>query len=174
MTAKDEGAIKAVLLPALQKLNEELTKMVEDGRESLQGIKSNVNSLDDFLKVEWGVGLYGPQPFLIYVDCLKAVGVKTRAELEEMWKGCYHDKEVRKCVEELLSLEESLQEFYDNLDAEIEKAEDQLAIQNVTKVNDQLPTDLALTNCCSEEVVSLENVLKQSKFTYFVFLKFYF
>ena len=51
-TAKDGGAIKAVLLPALQKLNEELTKMVEDGRESLQGIKSNVNCLEDFLKVE--------------------------------------------------------------------------------------------------------------------------
>ena len=47
-TAKDEGAIKAVLLPALRKLNEELTKMVKDGRESLQGIKSNINHLDDF------------------------------------------------------------------------------------------------------------------------------
>ena len=174
MTAKDEGAIKAVLLPALQELNQELTKMVEDGRESLQGIKSNVNSLDDFLKVEWDVGLFPLQPLFIYADCLKAVGVKTRAELEEIWKGCYHDKAVRKCVEELLSLEESLQEFYDNLDAEIEKAEDQLAIQNVTKVNDQLPTDLALTNCCSGEMVSLESVLKQSKFTHFVFLKFYF
>ena len=173
-TAKDGGAIKAVLLPALRKLNEELTKMVEDGRESLPGIRSNVNCLEDFLKVEWDVGLFALQPFFIYVDCLKAVGVKTRAELEEMWRGCYHDKEVRDSVEELLSLEESLQAFYDNVDVEIQKAEDQLAIQNVTKVDDQLPTNLAITNCCSGEVVSLENVWKQSKFTHFVFLKFYF
>ena len=32
----------------------------------------------------------------------------TSSELEEMWKGCYHDKEVRESVEEFLSLEESL------------------------------------------------------------------
>ena len=68
------------------------------------------------------VGLFALQPFLIYMDCLKAVGVKTQAELDEMWKGCYHDKEVvRESVEELLSLEESLQEFYDNTDVEIQK-----------------------------------------------------
>ena len=50
-TAKHGGAIKAVLLPALRKLNEELTKMVKDGRESLQGIRSNANRLDEFLKI---------------------------------------------------------------------------------------------------------------------------
>ena len=78
-TAKDGGAIKAVLLPALRKLNEELTKMVKDGRESLQGIRSNANRLEEFLRVEWDVGLFTLQPFFIYVDCLKAVCVKTRA-----------------------------------------------------------------------------------------------
>ena len=77
-------------------------------------------------------------------------------------------------MEELLSLEESLQEFYDNIDVEIKKAEDRLAIQNITKVGDQLPADLALNNCCSGEMVNIESVWKQSKFTHFVFLKFYF
>ena len=113
-------------------------------------------------------------PVSSYVQCLKAVGASTRAELEEMWKECYHDKEVRECVEEFLSLEESLQELFDDIDVEIQKAEDQLAIQNVTKVGDQLPADLALTNCCSGEVVHLENIWKQSKFTLFDSLKFYF
>ena len=126
------------------------------------------------MRVEWDVGMFTVQPFLIYVDCLKAVGAKTQAELEEMWKGCYHDEEVRESVEELLSLEESLQELYDDIDVEIQKAEDQLAIQNITKVGDQLPADLCLTNCCSGEVGNIENVWKQSKFTHFVFLKFYF
>ena len=76
-------------------------------------------------------------------------------------------------MEELLSLEESLLEFYDNINVEIKKAEDQLAIQNITKVGDQLPADLALTNCHSGEVVNIEIVWKQSTFTHFVFLKFY-
>ena len=77
-------------------------------------------------------------------------------------------------MEELLGLEESLQELFDDIDVEIQKAEDQLAIQNVTNVGDQLPADLALTNCRSGEVVQFENVWKQSKYTLFVPLKFYF
>ena len=36
---------------------------------------------------------------------MKRVGVKMWAGLVEMWKGCYHDKEVRVRVEELSSLE---------------------------------------------------------------------
>ena len=51
---------------------------------------------------------------------------EVRAGLEEMWKECYHDEEVRECVEELLSLEKNLQELYDDIDVEIQKTEDQL------------------------------------------------
>ena len=167
-TTKDAGEIKAALLSALRKLNEELTKMVKFGRESFQ-----MTSLEKFLKIELGVGMDTIQPLFIYVDCLKAVDVQSRAELEEMWKSYYHDKEVRGCVEQLLSLEESLQSPYDDIDVEIQKAEDQLAIQNITKVGEQLPVDLALTNCCSGEMVHLESVWKQSKFTLIVPLKFY-
>ena len=76
-------------------------------------------------------------------------------------------------MEELLSLEESLDKLFDDIDVALQKAEDQLPIQNVTKVGDQLPADLSLTNCSSGEVVQLENVWKQSKFTLFDALKFY-
>ena len=172
-TTKDvTGVAKAVMLPALRKLNQELTKMIEGGKVNFHAMRSD--RLEEFLKVDCEVGLMELEPSLNYVDCLKAVGVKTRAELEEMWKSCYHDKEVRECVEELLSLEESLQELYDDIDVEIQKAEDRLAIQNVTKVGEQLPADLALIKCRSKQVVNLENVLKHSKFTLFVPIKFYF
>ena len=172
-TTKDAtGGAKAVMLPALRKLNQELTEMIEDGKVNFHAMKSD--RLEEFLKVDCEVGLIALQPTLNYLDCLKAVGVKTRAELEEMWKGCYHDKEVRECVEELLSLEESLQELYDDIDAEIQKVEDRLAFQNIVKVGEQLPADLALVKCRSKQVVNLENVLKDSKFTLFVPIKFYF
>ena len=163
--------VKAVMVSALRKLNQELATMVKDGRVNFQAMRSD--RLDEFLNVDCEVGMSGLIPMLNYLYCLKAVGVKTRAELEEMWKGYYHHKEVRECVEELLSLEESLQELYDDIDVEIQKAEDRLAFQNITKVGDQLP-DLALVKCRSREVVKLEEVLKQSKFTLFVPIKFYF
>ena len=170
---KDTTAwVHTVMLPALQKLNQELAKMVEDGRLNFEAMRSD--RLEEFLNVDCEVGMIALRPMLNYLYCLKAVGVKTRAELEEMWKGNYHDKEVRECVEELLSLEESLQELYDDIDVEIQKAEDRLAFQNITNVGDQLPADLALVKCRSREVVKLGKVLKQSKFTLFVPLKFYF
>ena len=58
--------------------------------------------------------------------------------------------------EELLTLEESLQELYDDIDAEIQKVEDRLAFQNIVKVGEQLPADLALVKCRSKQVVNLE------------------
>ena len=170
-TTIDGGAVKAVLLSALQKLNQELTKKVGDGRENFEKMK--FDRLDEFLNSDCKVGIVNVAPVFSYVQCLKTVGAKTRAELEEMWKQWYHDEEVRECVEELLSSEENLNELFDDIDVELQKAEDQIAIQNVTKVGEQLPADLGLTNCRSGEMVQLEDVLKQSKLTLFDALKFY-
>ena len=169
---KTTGGVKAVMLPALRKLNQELTKKVQDGKKNFQEMR--LDRLEEFLNVDCAVGLIALLPLLNYLYCLKAVGVKTRAELEEMWKGCYHDKEVRESVEELLSLEESLQELYDDIDVELQKVEDRLAFHNITKVGEQLPADLAVIKCRSKEVFNLENVWKQSNYTLFVPLKFYF
>ena len=171
MAATNGGTVKAVLLPALQKLNQELKRMLENGRKNFEAMKSD--RLDEFLNVDCEIGLRAIAPDLLYVNCLQEVGVKTRAELEDLWKGCYHE-EVRECVEEIMSYEENLQELYDNIDAEVVKVEDQLAFHNVTKVGELLPAHLSLTECKSQEVVHLESFWKQSKFTLFVPLKFYF
>ena len=168
-TPKDGKTIR--LLPALRKLNLELTKKVSDGRKSFEAMK--FDRLDEFLNSDCKMGLRVLFPVYSYVQCMNTVGVKTRAELEEMWKGCYHDDRVRECVDELLGLEESIQELYEDIDVELQKAENRLAIQNVTKVGDQLPANLSLTNCCSGEVINIESIWKQSKLTLFIPLKFY-
>jgi len=62
--------------------------------------------------------------------------------------------------------------LYDEVDVEIQKGEDQLAVHNVTKVGEQLPAEISLTECKSGKLVCLQNVWKQSKFTFFVPLKF--
>ena len=164
------GTVKTVLLPALRKASAELTEMVENGRKNFETMK--YDRLDEFVNADCKVGLFALRPILLYIDCMEEAGVKTRAELEELWKGCYHDEEVRETVEEFLSLEESLQELYDEVDVEIQKAEDQASFQNITKVGEQLPTDLSLTECKSGILVHLENVWKQSKFTLFVPVRF--
>ena len=166
------GTVKTALLPALQKLNKELTELVDNGRKNFEAMRSD--RLEEFLNVDCKVGMISLRPMLLYVYCLQEAGVKTRSELEELWKRCYHDQEVRECVDEILSYEDHLQELYDDIDAEVVKVEDQLAFHNVTKVGELLPADLSLTECKSQEVVQLESFWKQSKFTLFVPLKFYF
>jgi len=172
-TTRDGGTVRTVLLPALQKLNWELTKMFENGENNFEAMKSD--HLEEFVNVDCEVGLRAlAQMFSFYVNCMKEVGVKTRAELEELWKDCYHHEEVRECVEELLTLEESIQEFFDEIDREIEQVEDWLAVNSVTNLGKLLPANLSLKECKSGELVQLKNVWKQSKFALFVPLKFYF
>ena len=170
-TTECGSTVKAVLLPALKKLIRGLTVMVEDGRENFRTMRSE--RLEEYVNADCKVGLLAIQPIDEYIDCLEETGVKTREELEELWKGCYHDEEVRECVEEILSLEESFQELYDEIDGEIQKAEDGLAVQ-VTRVHDLLPADLSLIECKSGKAVHLKSIWKKSKFTLFVPLKFYF
>jgi len=130
--------------------------------------------LEEYVEAGCEVGLLAIQPIVEYIDCLEETGVKTREEPEELWKGCYHNEEVRECVGEILSLEESFQELYDEIDGEIQKAADGLTVQ-VTKVHDLLPADLSLLiECKSGKAVHLKSIWKKSKFTLFVPLKFYF
>jgi len=171
-TTNDGNTVKTVLLPALQELNQELAKMVENGGKKFETMKSD--RLDEFLNVDCEVGFRSIIPVFLYVDCLKKVGVKTWSDLVEMWKGCYHDEEVRVCVEEFSSLEKSLQELYDEIDGELQRAEDQLAFHSITKVGELLPEELSLLECKSGEAIQLKTFWKQSKFTLFVPLKFYF
>ena len=170
MAMSGGSTVKAMLLPALRKASTEIAKMLEDGRKYFETMK--YDRLDEFVNSDCKVGLFAVRPMNLYADCMEEAEVKTRAELEELWKGCYHDEEVRESVEEFLSLEESLQELYDEVDMEIQKAEDRASFKNITKVGEQLPTDLSLTECKSGKLVHLENMWKQSKFTLFVPLKF--
>jgi len=170
-TTNDGGTVKLVLLPALQELNQELAKLVENGRKNFEAMKSD--HLDEFLNVDCEVGFRSILPVFLYVGCLKRVGVQTWSGLVEMWKGWYHDEEVRMRVEEFFSLEKSLQQLYDEIDGELQRAEDQLAFPSITKVGELLPAELSLLECKSGEAIHLKTFWKQSKFTLFVPLKFY-
>jgi len=148
-TTNDGGTVKTVLLPALQ-----LAKLVENGRKNFEAMKSDC--LDELLNVDCEVGFRSILPVFLYIGCLKRVGVQMWSGLVEMWKGWYHDEEVRVRVEEFLSLEKRLQELYDEIDEELQRAEDQLAFHSITKVGELLPEELSLLECKSGEAIHLK------------------
>ena len=76
------GDEKALLLSSLEKLTDGLNKVIEEGRKSYKE-----SGLDKYLSFENPNGircLFRPMP--MYVECMRAVGVRTRSELEGVWK----------------------------------------------------------------------------------------
>ena len=82
MAASQGGdATRTVLLSALRKLNQELSKKVGDGRKNFEAMK--FDRLNEFLTFDCEVGIINVESLFSYVQCLKTVGAKTRAELEQ-------------------------------------------------------------------------------------------
>ena len=65
-TPKVGIAAKTVLLPALRKMNQELTKRVGDGRENFEAMK--FDRLDEFLRVGCKVGIFTVLPVSSYMS----------------------------------------------------------------------------------------------------------
>ena len=160
------GDEKALLLSFLGKLTDGLNKVVEEGRKSFKE-----SGLNEYLSFENPSGircLFRPMP--MYVECMKAVGVRTRSELEGVWKGCFSDGQVQESVDDLLSAEERYEEFVAEVDQALKKKEDVLDLQTVVTLGDRLPADLSLTKAKSGEAVSLESLWRKSTYTLFVLL----
>lgn len=163
----DEGGEKSLLLSSLGKLTEGINKVVEEGRRAYKEA-----GLDGYLSFETPKGVRCLfQPVSLYVDCMKAVNVGTRAELEHLWKGYYSDEAVQESVEELLGAEESYEEFVAEVDQDLQKSGDKLALPDVVTVGKQLPTELSLTEAKSGDTVCLESYWKRSKSTLFVLIR---
>ena len=107
-----------------------------------------------------------------YAECMKAVGVTTRAELEQLWTKHGQEPDVKEAVEKLLQAEKELNEFVDEIDAKINPSEDKLTLKNGPPPNGQPFPDLnSLIEIPSGEPAALETFYKKAKFTLFVFLR---
>ena len=167
--SSSDGDKKTLLVSAVRKLAAGLARKVEDVRK-----KYNPSEMDWFLNSDSrSDGVMGIYPVGLYLDCLESVGVKTRAQLEEVWKELYKAEEVRECVEELLSAEENFDNFVEEVDKDLQSYEDSLAVSQVSTVGCSVPKDISLVEAKSGNAVILGNLLKQSKFTVFVLRKHY-
>lgn len=158
----------AQVITALKKLTEAVEQTVEDGRQKYEPL--TVNEYVSLANKDGIRRMYKPMPS--YAECMLGLGVATRAGLEELWKGLYRDSEVQECVEELLSAEESYEEFIAEVDEELQREEGKCVVPSaVTTVGQQLPRDLSFVEAKSGESTSLQSQRKQSKFTLLVLMR---
>ena len=104
---------------------------------------------------------------------MTAVGVMTRKELEALWSKHYTDESVRESVEELLTAEDNHRAFIREVDVDLQKVEDKLRPTEISSLGSQLPGELSLVEATSQKSITIESLLKQSRFTLFIFRKHY-
>ena len=107
-----------------------------------------------------------------YADCMKAMGVATRVEVEQLWNKHYQEPKVKEAVKNLLKAEKNFTELVDEIEAKMSPSEDKLTINHASPpVAQQFPDLNSLIEIPSGQPVSLETYYKKAKFTLFVFLR---
>ncbi len=168
MAAEKLSGRKA-LVSALDRLSTALEKQVEDTRRNY-----DPSRLNEFLCGDSkAAGIYGVYPVQHYYDCLRTVGVTTRKDLEGVWSKFYADESVRESVERLLVAEDDWQAFIRSIDTDLQEVEKQLSPSTISTVGSQLPDGLSLVESTSGNGVAVDTLLKQSRYTLFIFRKHY-
>ena len=157
---------RSLLLSVISSLSEKIAAALKQAREDFKAA-SDVYEFLSTTNVEAGIRKLFIMPH--YIECFNSMGVKTRAELEQIWTKHYKDHKVKEEVEELLQHEESMREFAVEVDKELALLEKKP--KPFAQVGQCLPQDLSLTDAETGEKLQLETCWKDSKFTWFVFLR---
>ena len=158
------------LISALGNLSSELTGMIANAKKNY-----DVNKLDWFLNRDSGKeGILALYPVNAYHACFLAAEVKTRKQLEELWVSRYTEEAVRDAVDDLLAAEQDYRQYISEIDADLRLLEESLSpSETSTVIGSQLPVGISLVQASSGTSLSLESLLKKSRFTLFVFRKHY-
>ena len=168
-----EGAepVGSLLVSSLSALTEKIQSTVEGAREAYSQAE-----LFEFLAyshdANWGVmKLFAVTP--AYAECLKKLGLQSKAELEQLWEK--HDGEpgVKDAVQKLLLAENSFTEFVDEVEGKLIPFENRLTTKEPVQVGQHLPKDHPLIDVSSGKSLTLEACWKEAKYTLFVLLRLF-
>ena len=165
------GDNTALLVSEMRTLAEAITGSVERARASRSSY-----TLDQFLSsdaLKGSGGLCGMYPVQDYVRCFRALGVRDRAELEELCRRHYGEPEARDAVEAFLQSEELFGDFVSEVDEEVRRDEDGLACKDVAVLGSTLPLSMELVDAESGLSITVKEILQDAPFTLLVFKRHY-
>jgi hypothetical protein len=166
----EEASVPSLLTPCLSALAEKIENSVKVTREEFK----STADLYEFLKYRpdgsRGVSqLYALTPG--YVECMKTLGVSTKAELQQLWANHYESPGVQDAVEKLQIAEKKFVEFTTEIEHKLLPFENKLTVKDSAKAGDMLPKDHPLIEIPSGHPITLESCLNGAKFTLFVLLR---
>lgn len=159
---------RSVLISSVSTLSEKIECVVSQVRENFKAS----TDLYDFIKLGNRNGISAL--FAVshaYSDCMKAMGVRTKAEMEQLWGKHYSDVLVRDTVEALLDGEESFTEFLAEVERELIPCEDESVTNDPAMVGQVLTKDLTLLDVSSGQHSTIDAYWKGTKFTLFVVVR---
>lgn len=160
---------RELLLSAVPLLSDKVEGVVQQVRENFKA-SSDVN---DFISIQSGADgirrLYAVMAS--YAQCMEAVGVRTRVELEQFWARHYGNSEVREAVDTLLEEEDNFHQLVAEVEAKLRVLEEKVSTKAPASVGQLLPGDLELIESLSGQQITLETSWKRSKFTLYVCIR---
>ena len=168
-----------ILATSLHNLSESFHSAVDSARiefEASTDVYQFLKYEDQYLKKEeptkienmarlFAVAVYGQ------AECMKKLGVGTRAEMEKLWGEHLTNPDVSEAVDALLNAERSWLEFVDQVDQKLAIEEDKLTTSSPAHAGKQLPRDLCIFNASSGQQADLDSLCKASKYTLFMYVR---
>ena len=158
------------LVSAVAALTRDLEQVVEEGRKNFKSC-TDINKFVLSHGEGEPHGLYDIYPVQLYAQCFRSAGVSTRKELEEIWSRHFSESDVRECVEDLLSAEDSYRLLIKEIETKMQRYEEKTALPTVS-LGESIPADLALTEATSGAMTPVvQGVCSKEKYTLFVLRK---
>jgi len=105
---------------------------------------------------------------------MKKVGVRKRAELEQLWTKFKDNSDVKNAVEGLLQAEKKLVAFTAEVEQQFAPLENELSTKDTLKTGQVFPIDHSLIEVPSGQPLPLEECCqKGARFTLFVLLRLF-
>ena len=165
---EEDQQAKDTLVNSLETLSEAVNSTVVEARREY-----DAREVEQFVRGPSGRGVRKFWSHVTsYVECLRANGVSTYAELEGVWRRQYGCSEVRDAVESLLEAEDGHQTFLKQIEKQfVETQESSAPIQQLLATGEEIPKEVKLIEASSGEARELRYYWESSKFTLFVLLR---
>lgn len=169
MAAESSGEVaKERFIEAIEKLTRGIERVVGEAKEDYAACAN----IEDYLRMDAKGGMrqmFRVMP--IYAECMASLGVKTRAEQDQLCSTWSHCPEVRECYDILLNTEDTFNDFSKSANVELQKEEAKMIPPNVTKIGCRLPEELSLVDARTGDEVGLTCLCTRSTFTVMVLMR---
>lgn len=165
------GSVQHLLVESLLNLAKKIESAVERTREDYnkselyQFLTYSKNSNHGILKI------FAATP--AYADCMKKLGVQSKAELEDLWGKHYGEPGVKDAVDILLQAENNFTMCVAEIEGKLRPLETKLTLNSAARIGQDLPEEHPLVEIPSGKQISLQACWKGAKFTLFVLLRLF-